>query len=61
MNPESCFLCVFLPLAAAFSPRVVGVPLLLFDVASVLRAKVFLAFRCYGGAAVDSVLRAKDA
>ena len=39
----------------------VGVPLLLFHVASVLRAKVFLAFRCYGGAVVDSVPRAKDA
>ena len=35
--------------------------LLLFDVASVLRAKVVLAFRCYGGAVVASVLSAKDA
>ena len=35
--------------------------MLLFDVASVLRATVFLAFRCYGGAVVASVLRAKDA
>ena len=39
----------------------VGVLLLLFDVASVLRATVFLAFRCYGGAVVASVLSAKDA
>ena len=39
----------------------VGVLLLLFDVASVLRAKVFLAFRCCGGAVVASVLSAKDA
>ena len=39
----------------------VGVLLLLFDVALVLRATVFLAFRCYGGALVASVLRAKDA
>ena len=39
----------------------VGVLLLLFDVASVLRATVFVAFRCYGGAVVASVPRAKDA
>ena len=41
----------------------VGVLLLLFDVASVLRAIVFLACprRCYGGAVVASVLSAKDA
>ena len=39
----------------------VGVLLLLFDVASVLRATVFLAIRCYGGAVVASVLSAKDA
>ena len=39
----------------------VGVLLLLFDVALVLRATVFLAFRCYGGAVVASVLSAKDA
>ena len=38
----------------------VGVLLLLFDVASVLRATVFLALRCYGGAVVASVLSAKD-
>ena len=41
----------------------VGVLLLLFDVASVLRAIVFLACprRCYVGAVVASVLSAKDA
>ena len=39
----------------------VGVLLLLFDVASVLRATVSLAFRCYGGAVVASVMRVKDA
>ena len=39
----------------------VGVLLLLLDVALVLRATVFLAFRCYGGAVVASVLSAKDA
>ena len=39
----------------------VGVLLLLFDVALVLRATVFLTFRCYGGALVPSVLNAKDA
>ena len=43
------------------SGLVCGVLLLLFDVASVLRATVFLAFRCYGGAVVASVLSAKDA
>ena len=52
---------LFLPLASAFLPRVVGVLLLLFDVALVLRATVFLAFRCYGGALVAAVLSAKDA
>ena len=52
---------MFLSLAAAFWSRGVGVLLLLFDVASVLRATVFLAFRCYGGAVVASVLSAKDA
>ena len=39
----------------------VVVLLLLFDVALVLRATVFLAFRCYGGALVASVLSSKDA
>ena len=41
----------------------VGVLLLLFDVALVLRAIVFLAcpYRGYGGAVVASVLSAKDA
>ena len=53
------FLCFFLPVAAALLPRVVGVQLLLFDVASVLRAIVFLAFCCYGGAVVAPVLSAK--
>ena len=39
----------------------VGVLLLLFDVASVLRATVFLAFRCYGGVVVAPVPSAKYA
>ena len=39
----------------------VGVLSLLFDVASVLRATVVLAVRCYGGAVVASVMSAKDA
>ena len=39
----------------------VSVLSLLFDVASVLRATVVLAFRCYGGAVVAAVLNAKDA
>ena len=55
------FFCFFLSLADAFWPRVVGVLLLLFDVASVLRAIAFWACRCYGGAVVASVLSAKDA
>ena len=59
--PSLLFFVFSLPLAAAFLPRVVGVLLLLFDVALVLRATVFLAFRCYGGAVVASVLSAKDA
>ena len=48
--PGLLFLLLFLPLAAAFLPRVASVPLFLFGVASVLRAKVVLN-RCYGGAA----------
>ena len=60
-SPESSFPVLFLPLAAAFLPRVVGVLLLLFDVALVLHATVFLALRCYRGSLVASVLNAKDA
>ncbi len=55
-SPESSFPCSFLSLAAALLPRVVGMPLLLFGIASVLRAKVVLDVRCYGGA----VLRASE-
>ena len=61
LRAPSLLRCFFLLLAAALLPRVVGVPWLRFDVASVLCAKVFLAFRCYGGTIVASVLRAKDA
>ena len=53
LKAPSLLISVFvLPLAVALSPRVVGVLLLLFDVALVLRATVFLAFCCYGGALV---------
>ena len=48
-TPSLLFLCCFLSLAAAFLPRVASVPLLLFGVASVLRAKVVLDFRCNAG------------
>ena len=50
--PNLFFFVFSLALAAAFLPCVVVVLLLLFDVALVLRATVFLAFRCYGGALV---------
>ena len=50
--PSLLFFVFSLPQAAAFLPCVVGVLLLLFDVALVLRATVFLAFRCYRGALV---------
>ena len=46
--PSLLFFLFSFPLAVAFWPRVVGVLLLLFDVASVLRATVLLAVRCYG-------------
>ena len=50
------FLALFLPLAAAFLLRVVGVVLFPFDIASLLRVNMFLAFRCSGG----TVLRASE-